>query len=286
MPDLQICDREQADGLTERIQASARLRILARAAQSIKPLGLSVAQLPDNAKAGLTDFDLYHLSAVLCTAGDVAGWNKNDDVFDSQETWNARATPLHKPVNWEHKEGDVIGHIISADVVADNQVCEEMPAGPFDVVVASVLYRKQENADRQQRMNDLIQGIGDGNWFVSMECLLKQFDYAIQMRDGSLKTIARNAATAFLTKHLRLYGGTGEYNGHKVGRLLRNFTFSGMGMVQTPANDRSIILPAATATEAAGYRELDFMSFCKTAKQSDPATIKVAANWIRGQMEK
>ncbi len=56
---------------------------------------------------------------------------------------------------------------------------ESAPTGAFDVVVASVLYRKQEDPDRQKRMDDLIQGIAAGDWFVSMECLLRHFDYAV-----------------------------------------------------------------------------------------------------------
>jgi uncharacterized coiled-coil protein SlyX len=57
-----------------------------------------------------------------------------------------------------------------------------------------------------------------------------------------MKVVARNETSAFLTKHLRVYGGKGEYEGYKVGRLLRNISFSGKGLVNKPANPRSIIL--------------------------------------------
>jgi hypothetical protein len=288
MSDIPIFDREHCDGLTERIQASYRLRILARATQAIKPAGFSLSQIP--ARAGLTDFDLYHLRAVLCTAGGSAGWNKNDDVFDAAETWAARATPLHKPVNYNHAENDVIGHIVASSILSDGKewTADTAPSDPFDIVVASVLYRKQEDPDRQKRMDDLIQGIAAGDWFVSMECLLVHFDYAVAMKDGSIKSIARNQQTAFLTKHLRLYGGSGEYNGHKIGRLLRNYVFSGMGMVQTPANDRSIILPAADAqpvvARSFGLPE-EICKFWGTVK-TDKQNIRAAARWIGGIMEK
>ena len=36
------------------------------------------------------------------------------------------------------------------------------------------------------------------------------------------KVIARDENSAFLTKHLRAYGGTGQYDGYTVGRLLRS----------------------------------------------------------------
>ena len=53
--------------------------------------------------------------------------------------------------------------------------------------------------------------------------------------------------SAFLTKHLRAYGGTGEYEGYKIGRSLRDISFSGKGLVSKPANPRSVILDASRA---------------------------------------
>jgi predicted Zn-dependent protease len=53
--------------------------------------------------------------------------------------------------------------------------------------------------------------------------------------------VARNQDTASLTKHLRQYGGTGKYNDFAIGRVLRNITFSGKGLVENPANEESII---------------------------------------------
>merc|ERR1711966_443042 len=42
--------------------------------------------------------------------------------------------------------------------------------------------------------------------------------------------------------HLRSYGGSGEYQGYKIGRALKNIAFSGKGPVSKPANPRSVIL--------------------------------------------
>ena len=67
-------------------------------------------------------------------------------------------------------------------------------------------------------------------------------DYALATRDGSIKVIPRNEASAFLTKHLRSYGGSGKYQDYRVGRLLRTLSFSGKGLVSKPANPRSVIL--------------------------------------------
>ena len=75
-----------------------------------------------------------------------------------------------------------------------------------------------------------------------MECLFPNFDYALTAPDGSTKVVSRDEASAFLTKHLRSYGGSGEYQNYRVGRLLRNLSFSGKGLVSKPANPRSVIL--------------------------------------------
>ena len=44
-----------------------------------------------------------------------------------------------------------------------------------------------------------------------------------------------------MTKFLRAYGGEGEHENYKIGRVLRQITFSGKGFVDRPANPDSII---------------------------------------------
>ena len=75
-----------------------------------------------------------------------------------------------------------------------------------------------------------------------MEALFTDFDYAVVTPDGKHKTVARNEESAFLTKHLKSYGGTGQYEQYKVGRLLKNITFSGKGLVRRPANPESVFI--------------------------------------------
>ncbi len=75
-----------------------------------------------------------------------------------------------------------------------------------------------------------------------MECLFPNFDYALVDKDGGTRVVPREESSAFLTKHLRSYGGSGKYEDYRVGRLLRNLSFSGKGLVSKPANPRSVIL--------------------------------------------
>ena len=186
--------------------------------------------------------DLFYLRSVLVSTG----WNKNDDVFDLKETWAAKDTPEDKQFNFMHDESDIIGHI-TGSVVIDRDGkeiigTESTPEDDFDIVTSAVLYNSWTDLERRERMRTIIADIKSGRWFVSMEALFSDFDYAVVTPEGDHKTISRDEESAFLTKHLRAYGGQGEYDGYTVGRLLRNINFSGKGLVSNPANPRSVIL--------------------------------------------
>jgi hypothetical protein len=117
-----------------------------------------------------------------------------------------------------------------------------MPDSAFDIITSAVLYNSWMKPELKERMSTIIAEIQESKWFVSMEALFSNFDYAVVTPEGEHKTIARNDESAFLTKHLRAYGGDGKYEGYRVGRLLRNINFSGKGLVSNPANPRSVIL--------------------------------------------
>ena len=196
---------------------------------------LSVAQNEEQ-------IDLYYLKSILVSTG----WNKNDDVFDPKELWAAKSTPEDKPFNFMHDEKDIIGHITGNKVVDYNGEeidieTDEVP-DTFNILTTSVIYTEWSDIDQRSRMQKIVSEIEDGKWFVSMECLFPDFDYALTASDGSTKVVSRDEASAFLTKHLRSYGGSGEYENYRVGRLLRNLSFSGKGLVSKPANPRSVIL--------------------------------------------
>ena len=187
-------------------------------------------------------FDLYYIKSVLVSTG----WNKNDDVFDPKELWAARNTPEDKPFNFMHDEKDIIGHITANEVVGfDGNVLEEEKEVPnqFNILTSAVIYTEWSDIEQRERMQKIVAEIEDGKWFVSMECLFPDFDYALaNLETGETRVVKRNEASAFLTKHLRSYGGNGKYEDYKVGRLLRNLSFSGKGLVSQPANPRSVIL--------------------------------------------
>lgn len=239
-----VFQQELQDGLGEQLQN--RVIAYTSRAELCDPFeipGKALARLQKSSWATAKDnFDLHYLKTILVSTV----WNKNDDVFDAYETWLARATPEDKMFNYEHDSSDIIGHITSCwciddegNVLADETTADDLP-NKYHIATGAVLYKIWSKEDLQDRMDQILAEIPENKWFVSMECLFRGFDYALKGSNHQ-RIIARNEETAFLTKHLRAYGGSGYYNGERIGRVLRNITFSGKGLVRRPANEESII---------------------------------------------
>lgn len=241
--------QEKKDGIAEIVENTRSIAILSEV-HPYEPTDLDISFAMERARAeNKNQFDLFYMQSVLASVG----WNKNDDVFDVAEMWNARSTPEDKQFNFMHNEKDIIGHITNCYAIDRNgkRIPEDIEfktlPSEFDIVVGSVLYKSWSNKELKDRMLKIISEIENvdnynDSWYVSMECLFPSFDYAMVSPDGRQEVVKREESSAFLTKHLRAYGGSGEYNGYKVGRVLRNFSFSGIGLVNKPANPRSIIL--------------------------------------------
>lgn len=175
--------------------------------------------------------DLMYGSAILVSTV----WNENDDVFLPEDTWQAKNSIINQPFNDNHIEYEIIGHIIAENVLdADGNIVTEKQ-DYFDIVVDFVVYK----SIFPKVTSEIAEKAPVGEKFVSMEARFKNFDYALLDNDGNVKIIARNDQTAFLTKYLKAYGGNGLYNNYKIGRVLREFRFVGMGSVDQPANPAS-----------------------------------------------
>ncbi len=243
---MKIYQQEIMDGVSDAVLSSNSIACVSEASL-IDKSSTDIDDLLHKIKADANpeQIDLHYLKSVLVSTG----WNKNDDVFTSQATWEARNTPEDKQFNFMHNENDIIGHITGSYVVDKdgNQIDSEEAPSEFDIITEAVLYNSWTDPENRQRMEQIIAEIKEGKWFVSMECLFAGFDYALVGDDGSSKVLARSEDTSFLTKHLRAYGGEGTYQGYKVGRSLRQISFSGKGLVAKPANPRSVILDTSKA---------------------------------------
>jgi len=237
-----IYPAEINDGLEEAIKASASISYASAAQRSEKDSDSSKCLI--KTEAAIKDSDLYYVQSILVSSS----WNKNDDIFDKAEIWVAKDSPEDKPTNLEHDESVIIGHITSNWPIDDsgnlldvNTPADKLPE-KYHIVTGSVIYRGFTDPHLRERAEKLISEIENGTKFVSMECFFKGFDYGLlNTKNGQYTILPRNQSTAHLTKFLRAYGGVGEHDNYKIGRVLRNITFSGKGFVDKPANPDSII---------------------------------------------
>jgi hypothetical protein len=239
---MQIFKAEINDGLEEILSAKSSISYASLVQKSDQHT--SAQNMNIKALAGIQDKDLYYTQSILVTTS----WNKNDDIFDKNEVWAAKNTPTHKPTNLEHDENTIVGHItsnwpITVDgILIDQSTPMSNLPDKFHILTGSVIYVGYTEPELKERAERLIAEIENGTKYVSMECFFNGFDYGlVNKTTGNYTILERNEDTSFLTRHLRAYGGLGEHEDHKIGRVLRNITFSGKGFVNKPANPESII---------------------------------------------
>jgi len=249
-----IYKSEIDDGLSEKLYASAFV--------SYASLAFKADQFEEKTKsnikslANINDKDLYYVQSILVSSS----WNKNDDIFDKEEVWAARKTPEDKPTNLEHDEHNIIGHITAnwpinedGDIIDESTQPKDLPE-KYHILTGSVIYTGFSNTDLRNRALNLISEIESGNKYVSMECFFQGFDYGLlNNNNGEYSILTRNESTAHLTKYLRAYGGLGHHENYKIGRVLRDITFSGKGFVNKPANPDSIIFNSDNLKISKGY---------------------------------
>ncbi len=197
----------------------------------------------DKEKLGLSgkrQADILYMEDVLVSEGE----NKNDDIFLAEELGLAvlkRDTVKGKPVNWEHNSQEIIGFmydsfLVDAEGTRINKVPEDEK---FHVISRSMIWKNISSLHRD-RAQAIALAEKDDSLFVSMEANFSRFDYAV----GD-EIIERNENTAFLDFALRINGGSGEFDGKRVRRVLRDITFAGKAVVEKPANPDSFILSVA-----------------------------------------
>jgi hypothetical protein len=259
---MHIYPQEIKDGLEAQLKASARLAISCPILLSDKIVEVSSefinkAFAKHNYKPAPDE--LFYFENILATVG----WNLNDDVFDAQEMYDARLTPIHKPLNIEHMDRNIIGHTISAVAVNEdyspvNDFSDGDDIGEFrHIMCGDVIYKMWHDDEMEASIAKIIDEIRNGEWSVSMEAIMKGFDYALRDKDGNAMIVERNAANANMTKNLKLFGGSGEYEGYRIGRLMRKFKFSAKGIVKVPANPYSIIFNNFNSSSAKYVYSLD-----------------------------
>lgn len=243
-PMIEIFEYEQKAGLADLITESFAKGTVLDEAPILQKTEASEVFIPPS--IGEVSEDTALVYAVLVSVD----WNKNDDVFTDDECWAAKETSVLKPANKDHqksendKENKIIGVIKEAYAV-DNKynIITDGPEKTEHIVCGISLWERYWPS----AVADIKENIDDGSQFVSMECLFKNFGYALRAADGSgpIKLLPRNKETAKLTSYLRSFKGKGvvtiQGQEYRIGRWLRNVVFTGVGFVQKPANPNSIV---------------------------------------------
>lgn len=237
---MNIYPQEIQDGLEVQLKACSAIAYTCDVTQITEP-DLDQIKKAKAIKVDPVNFDMIYINAILASVG----VNKNDDVFLAEEIWKAKNTPVYKQFNYMHDETDIIGTIINSAVLdsAGNIIeTEDRISDIKDIATQAVIWTDWSDPELSERMQTIVADIQAGKFQVSMECLFKDFDYLLVSKATSKeKILTRDAQTAFLTKYLRMFGGTGEYESYKVYRVLKNYIFSGKGLVTNAANERSVI---------------------------------------------
>lgn len=269
---MKIYKNEIKDGLGEKVQASAMI--------SFASTPVIVTDKGDEIRSyASTDLmknigeqkDLAPIQSILVSTG----WNANRDVFTPLEAWAARHTPVNKQVNFGHTDA-IVGHMVASFVtdfngntISDDISFEDLPED-FDIIAAAVLYTKHPNEELRKAVAEILPKIANGEAHVSMECFFNDFDYGLMDAAGEKMIVTRNEDTAWLTKHLSQFGGQGEYNGYTLGRVIKNLTFSGKGIVDNPANKRSIIFSEMKSFSTTNVKnDTEFICVSETKKETN-----------------
>lgn len=286
---IKIYNTEHKDGLGERISDN-KLTLMSTATvvyddlyrndidnlyEEIKNHNLSIAS------ESITPSDLFPVRSILVSVG----WNKNDDYFTPEELWKAKDTPVHKPFNLFHDQTDIIGHITgNYPINNQGQVITDLE-DDFHIVSIAVMYKEWLEKDRKRQIAKIINEIENtDNWFVSMECSLGSFDYALKDSNGVISIVERTEITSHLTKHLRRYGGSGVYEGYQIARVLKDINFIGKGLVNKPANPNSIILKDKDFSSASEENEMTYTKEQYDALQAELATAKQEVDNLKSKL--
>ena len=156
-----------------------------------KTQALSVDVFKDVGKQILPQEDLLYTRSVLVTTGA----NANDDVFFRREMWDARNSPILKPLNWLHQANDIIG--VMFNVQAKNLNGENIDFSSkfydddFELVTEGVVYKLLF----PDKAREIEEKCASGELFVSMECWFNDYDYVIYDTNGNFEKIINHRIT-------------------------------------------------------------------------------------------
>jgi hypothetical protein len=193
--------------------------------------------------------DLMYFSAILVSSGE----NLNHAYFMGSELVAAEETIIHKALDIEHAEQDIIGHIYERAYMdkdgnpldikeLSTKETASLDSQDMHIAIAGIIYK--------DRFPNLSKEIANSEWnSVSMECYFQHYDVKI----GDLILSRQEAEALGLAANNDNLGRVAKVikNGKEIAkgtlaRVLRKICFSGCGIVKNPANPDSIVLEVAS----------------------------------------
>lgn len=216
--------------------------------------------------------DLAYMTAIFVSSGT----NKNGAVFLGSELIKARTTIKDKAVDIEHDERSLIGQITNYAFLhqdgssfdaekASSKETAALDEMDMDIAISAIIHAA--------RFPDIAEEIKSGEWAVSMEAYFS--DYDIKVGDFIIprEQADEKGYQDMVGQVVKLRDGEKELGYHLIGRVLRGITFAGVGIVQNPANERSLILEAASLNNFIEENKDD----SKILDLSDFNTVEVAS---------
>ena len=215
-----------------------------------------------------------------------SGENLNHAYFMPSELVKSQHTIINKPLDIEHAEDEIVGHIYSSAFVdqsgkkleiseladMDEDVLDKMN---LDVMIGGIVYKS--------RFPELAEDVKDGKWKLSMETYFQNYDVKV----GDL-ILSRKEAEALGIGKIEVLGKMAkilkrgiEIASGEIARVLRDLMFSGCGLVKQPANPRSLIFETAKKHEEEGVivveldKEEEETMTTKHKEKSDIDTVDV-----------
>ena len=242
---------------------------------ALRELASSVIKLPSDPEK---QPDLGYLSAVLVSTGT----NLNGAHFMGSELVQSADTVTNKALDLEHVESEILGFISSSAFTTkdheplDLQELAKLETASLDtkdmhIHIGCVMFKA--------RFPEIYKDIKANKYAVSMECYYKNYD--IKVGDVIIPKEAAMAAGIDITDD-SLYGKSAkivkdgkEIAAGKLVRVLRGICFSGVGIVENPANPASVILEAASVntTDTLIIDMSEAASNNVTSKDIEPSVI-------------
>lgn len=184
------------------------------------------------------DFDANRdLASCAFPAANVNEFNENGDGIDSATAVRIARTFIHKPLNIEHGQFDIIGHMVTAGFCAkmDNAPLSDETVlatnEPLNLALGGVIYKRlwgglvdlieEQGLPKSERRKELEEMFGDGTLSASWEVAFS--DYKIAVGNKYLKncTIVADEQKEEYKAYLKCFGGSGyDKEGRPVFRLI------------------------------------------------------------------